>query len=340
MRAWPGRITNLALLVVLTIAFATGTGAVAAGTGRSRWIVIAHGVAGIMVVLLIPWKSRIVRIGLRRSRPSRWTSLLLAALALVALAAGLGYSTGLVRSIAGQWGMWVHIAAALLLVPFLVWHALSRPAQARRTDLSRRTLLRAGALATLAGGIYVAAEGAVRVAGLPGTRRRFTGSYAIGSQVPAAMPVTSWIDDPIPSVDLTTWRLTVVDKGRRRSLSSAELTELPWTRLHATLDCTSGWYAAQDWAGVPLATLLGRVGTGHRSIYVHSISGYGIHFPLSDVDSLLLAFEVGGSALSPGHGFPARLVAPGRRGFWWVKWVDRIELASRPWWAQSSFPLT
>ena len=47
-----------------------------------------------------------------------------------------------------------------------------------------------------------------------------------------------------------------------------------------------------------------------------------------------------GRPLSHGHGFPARLVAPGRRGFWWVKWVTDIEVSDRPWWWQSPFPLT
>ena len=52
--------------------------------------------------------------------------------------------------------------------------------------------------------------------------------------------------------------------------------------------------------------------------------------------------ELSGPAapLSVGHGFPARLVAPGRRGFWWVKWVDRIELQTTPWWWQPPFPVT
>jgi DMSO/TMAO reductase YedYZ molybdopterin-dependent catalytic subunit len=53
-----------------------------------------------------------------------------------------------------------------------------------------------------------------------------------------------------------------------------------------------------------------------------------------------VATRVGGAPLSVGHGFPARLVAPGRRGFWWVKWVDRIELRSTPWWWQPPFPVT
>ena len=35
----------------------------------------------------------------------------------------------------------------------------------------------------------------------------------------------------------------------------------------------------------------------------------------------------------------ARLVAPDRRGFWWVKWVTRIALDDRPWWVQPPYPL-
>ena len=36
---------------------------------------------------------------------------------------------------------------------------------------------------------------------------------------------------------------------------------------------------------------------------------------------------------------PVRLVAPHRRGFWWVKWVAVVELSDLPAWGQSPFPL-
>ena len=53
-------------------------------------------------------------------------------------------------------------------------------------------------------------------------------------------------------------------------------------------------------------------------------------------------FEPDSSILrtAAGHGYPLRLVAPGRRGYWWVKWVDRIELQTTPWWWQPPFPVT
>ncbi len=332
------RRTNVALFAALALAFATGAGAVATGTARGRWIVVAHGVAAVAVVLLIPWKTRIIRYGLRRVRPTRWLSLLLAALAVTALLFGFGYATGLVRSVGGLPGMWLHVAAALALVPLLVWHVVARRARPRRGDLSRRTVLRLGGLAAAAGALYAAADGTVRLAGLPGARRRFTGSYEAGSFQPDAMPTTIWLDDPVPAVDPDRWRLSIVDGAGRYELTLAQLSTSGAT-LPATLDCTSGWYAHQDWTGVPVATLLRDLG-GARSLFVHSVTGYGIRFPVEEVGGLFLATGAGGAPLSAGHGYPLRLVAPDRRGFWWVKWVDRIELQPVPPWWQPPFPVT
>jgi hypothetical protein len=62
---------------------------------RDRWLAAARGVVGVAVVLLVPWRTGIVRRGLCRARRSRWASLLLAVLASVALLSGLGSATGL-----------------------------------------------------------------------------------------------------------------------------------------------------------------------------------------------------------------------------------------------------
>lgn len=331
MRAPPARLTNLTLLAALLVTFATGLGAVATGSEHGRWVVIGHGIAGMAVILLIPWKSRIVQAGLRTARRSRWASLTLAGLTAATLLFGLGYTTGLISEVGGIRGMWLHIAAALVLVPLALWHVLARKARPKKTDLSRRTLLRTGAIGVAAAGLYGTAAAAVHLAQLPGTRRRFTGSY-----LAKGMPVTSWLDDQIPTIDPAQWRLTVVDARGRRELTLQDLTQ-HHVRLRATLDCTSGWYAHEEWTGVPVDALIREVGTA-RSLYVHSVTGYGISLPLEG--GLLLATGVGGAPLTPGHGYPLRLVAQGRRGFWWVKWVDRIELQDTPWWWQPPFPIT
>jgi len=333
-----GRTTNLTLFLVILLAFATGVGAVAAGSPSGRWVAVSHGIVGLAVVLLVPWKGRVVRRGLRRARPSRWLSLLLMVLTVTTLLAGIAHGTGVVRSAGAVTVLWLHVAAALALAPLVLWHAVARPARPRRGDLSRRTVLRLGLLGAAAITLYVTTTAAVAATGLPGARRRFTGSYDTGSFDPAAMPNTIWLDDTAPAVDPDRWRLDVVTDAGGRSLTMADLaaSRVP---LRATLDCTSGWYAEQDWAGVPVSTLLPAVGDA-RSLLVHSATGYQVRFPIGDLDRLLLATHVGGEPLSRGHGYPLRLVAPDRRGFWWVKWVDRIELQDVPAWLQPPFPLT
>ena len=95
------------------------------------------------------------------------------------------------------------------------------------------------------------------------------------------------------------------------------------------LDCTSGWWSEQVWSGVGLLDVLhgaGLPGTATQ-IAVESVTGHRIELPVAELDDALLATHVGGEVLSPGHGYPMRLVVPGRRGYHWVKWVGRIDLA-------------
>jgi DMSO/TMAO reductase YedYZ molybdopterin-dependent catalytic subunit len=88
---------------------------------------------------------------------------------------------------------------------------------------------------------------------------------------------------------------------------------------------------------VPLDVLLGPLDGG--SIVVSSVTGYARRLPAGDVADLVLATHMGGVPLTAGHGGPVRLVAPGRRGFWWVKWVDEVRVEAVPSWVQPPFPL-
>src|SRR5829696_8693814 len=171
------RRTNLALLVVLVAALATGGLAFAAGTGWGRPVVVAHVLAGLAVLVLAPWKSPIVRRGLaRRAGPGRWASVAFGVLVLVAVAAGIAHATGTLVRLGPVSAMQVHVGTALAAVPLLVWHTVARGgARARRTDLTRRALLRAGAVAAAAGLALLAVEGATRLAAPPGARHRLRG---------------------------------------------------------------------------------------------------------------------------------------------------------------------
>lgn len=332
-----GRRTNLALLALLVAAFATGVLAYGIGAGWDRWVVILHGALGLGILLLAPWKSIIARRGLRRRRPGSWASLALSVLVTVTVAFGLLHATGLGLSLGPVTAMQVHVGAAVAAIPLAMWHVLARRVRPRRTDLSRRNLLRAGAVLGGAGLAYGALEGVVHLGSLPGADRRFTGSYRRGSFAPEEMPVTQWLNDPVPVVDPSAWRLVIAADGRERSFEYRELLGFR-DRVRATLDCTGGWYAEQDWEGVWLSRLIPGVGE-HRSVVVRSVTGYPRRFPVRDIPGLLLATRAGDEPLSAGHGFPARIVAPGRRGFWWVKWVRRVEVGDALWWWQWPFPV-
>jgi len=331
-----GRQTNLALLVLLALAFATGWLGFAFDTAPARWSLALHATAGFAILLLLPWKSIVVRRGLRRPRLGRWASLALAGLVLASLLGGFLHSTGL-----PWWGpytaMELHVGAALVALPFAAWHMVARKVRPRRTDLRRRAVLRAGLLGAAAAGGYVASEGVVRLADLAGASRRFTGSYEVGSLDPGAFPVSSWMFDAVPAIPASEWSLRIVTPGSGRRLSYDELRAHD-DRLRAVLDCTGGFWSAQDWAGVYLDRLVGDLGRAW-SIRVVSHTGYDRRFSIDELPRLLVATRLGGLPLSQEHGFPARLVVADRRGFWWVKWVASIELDLLPAWWQSPFPM-
>jgi hypothetical protein len=334
-----GRRTNLGLLVLLLVAGGTGMLAFGVGTpGPAAVVVAVHGAAGLGLLLLVPWKSVVVRRA--RARPAAvrapGPALALAGAVGVTVLTGVLHSAGLRGPVALP-TLTLHVAFAVVSAALLVLHAWGRRQRLRRTDLSRRALLRAGGVAAGAAALWFAEEGVLRATGAPGADRRATGSHERGTDDPAAMPVTQWFTDTVPAT--ADGDVELVAAGRRLRVPVADLDR--GDEVRAVLDCTGGWFAEQDWRGVRLDRLLDRLGElpADGSVDVVSRTGYRRRLPLRDGGSLLLATHCAGRPLSRGHGAPVRLVAPGRRGFWWVKWVARVEVLDAPWWLQPPFPL-
>lgn len=324
---WAVRPVNTALLTLLAITTVSGGLAFAAGTEPAAAALVAvHGAAGLGLLLLAPAKTRIARRGLRRpGRSRRVMSLVFAALVLLAVCSGLLHAISGFRTHVGLLPMQVHVGSAAAAVGLLGAHVWThrRRARIRRIDLDRRVALRGAGLVVGAVALWAVA---------PGRERRVTGSHEVGSGDPRLMPVTQWLFDPVPRIDGPGWRLRV-PAGH---LDLAALVALPQRTERAVLDCTGGWWAEQEWQGVPFAALGLPDGS---SIDVVSVTGYRRRFPMRDAGVLLLATHAAGRRISAGHGGPARLVAPGRRGFWWVKWVVAIEVVDEPWWWQPPFPV-
>ena len=333
MKRW----TNQALLALLGVAFISGWVAFFYNTAPSRASLIVHAVSGYAIVALTPWKAVIAARGIQRRRPGWWASLLFTVLVIASVVAGILHSTGLLLGAGPFSAMEVHVGAALAAIPLAIWHVIARRIPMRAVDVSRRSLLRAGTLAASAGLVYGVGEVAVRVLSLPGSTRRLTGSYEYGSLQPTQLPVTQWLFDAVPSIDPAAWRLTVRAGNAVRHWTYPELLAFD-DRVQATLDCTGGFYSTQDWSGVWLRRLVA-VGKAEASLHVRSLTGYDRRFAVAEIGRLLVATRLGGVPLDPGHGFPVRIVAPDRRGYWWVKWVTVITIDDLPAWWQLPFPM-
>ena len=326
-----GRRVDLALGGLVLLAGLTGVAANTIGVNWPIDLIQVHAAAALAVLLLAPWKVVIARRGLRRplrGRSVKALSLTFAGLVLLTVATGLIHSTGHLERLGPLTLMQIHVGAAVAALVALAGHFATHAVRPRRADADRRAVLRLAGL-----GAGAAAVTALWDTG-PATARRFTGS------VPRDRPlVTSWFNDGVRDVDPGPWRL----RAGTAVLDLAAVLNLPHERFTAVLDCTSGWCSEQEWDGVRLSVLLATAGVpldGRRSVEVRSVTGYARWFGVPALDRVWLVTGMGGRALPPGHGYPARIVAPGRRGFWWVKWVSEIRPSDRPAWAQSVFPLS
>lgn len=329
-----GRRTNLALLALVPLAVVSGLVSNAVGTNVRVDPAAVHGVIALAIVVLAPWKAVIARRGLRRWTTAAWMSLALVALVAATVLSGLVHAAGVGDLVGGLTVMQIHVGAGFLALGLVVAHCRAHPVRPRRRDLDRRAVVRGVGAVVVAALGWLGVRSGLHLAGAPGATRRFTGSHERGSYAPEQMPVTSWFDDAVPIVDPAGWSVRIGG----RALSLRDLSSAPNDDVVAILDCTGGWYARQVWTGVRLDRLL--EAGGHRSVLIRSATGYGRRFPVDDLDRLWLVTHVGGHPLSAGHGAPARIVAPGRRGFWWVKWVVDIQPSGLAWWVQPPFPLT
>jgi len=337
----PPAVVDWCLLGTVVLSVGTGLYSLVVGRRAGAWIFLLHAVAGVWLIGLLAWKFQRVAGRLTGS----WTyetvvSVALATTAVAAVTTGVYWVHGdLVRVFGGTWTLLtLHAALGVTVVPLLCWHLRHRFRLPRRTEVTdRRAVLGVGA--TLAAGAVVwRLQTALNAAfGLAGGTRRFTGSKEDGTDAGNDFPVTSWVaDDPDP-VDVDDWSLTVeglVERDlelSREALAPGESDagdELPTADERALLDCTSGWYSVHDWSGTRVGDVLDAAGVQEGAAWVRftSVTGYRWSLPLDEARAAVLATAVDGDPLSHGHGAPLRLVAPGRRGFQWVKWVERVEV--------------
>jgi DMSO/TMAO reductase YedYZ molybdopterin-dependent catalytic subunit len=210
-------------------------------------------------------------------------------------------------------------------------HQWTRFRPPRRVDFDRRrTTLQYSALLVGGAVTYRGQQLLNSLFGTPGDDRRLTGSKRRDGSGNGSFPATSWVADSPDPVDVGEYELTVdgaVDAPLALSYDDLD----PDRSAEVLLDCTSGWYTEQEWRGIAVADLLSHVDPKGAASHVRfvSVTGYRWSLPIEEAREAMLATHVGGEKLSHGHGRPLRLVAPGRRGFQWVKWVERVEVRTQ-----------
>jgi DMSO/TMAO reductase YedYZ molybdopterin-dependent catalytic subunit len=204
------------------------------------------------------------------------------------------------------------------------------PTGDRSSDLSRRGLL--GAAAAASGFITLTTVGQtfrpLRSLVLFAPRRTDIGSQ--GVPINRAAAEAGVIESASDS------RFTLRVTGAVRQPLTIALRELEGRSRHQAalpIACVEGWSATATWSGIPIRDLLDEAGidpTRRLVVDVRSLEQGGLYATstLDDAQArdrdTLLALELNGQRLDLDHGYPCRLIAPGRPGVQQTKWVNEL----------------
>ena len=200
---------------------------------------------------------------------------------------------------------------------------------ARRTATSRRAFLGTVGVATVGLTAVTAGQsvGLLHVTNLFGPRSQGGSPQQLPvNRTAAGAAVEAAATDPA-------WRLHLAGAASL-ALDRTELSSLPQTAVTLPVACVEGWSVSAHWVGVRVRDLMAAVdaSTAARLRFtslepngVYRVSEMGPEF--AQHPTTLVALQLNGQTLNLDHGYPARLIAPGRPGVLQTKWLSRIEVA-------------
>jgi DMSO/TMAO reductase YedYZ molybdopterin-dependent catalytic subunit len=144
-----------------------------------------------------------------------------------------------------------------------------------------------------------------------------------------------------PKVDASTWALSIKNRGVEiASIDYATLTRLPAREKEHTLECIAagpGFLAISNaiWTGLPLPEVFHaahvQVSPGTIEMVFRSVDDYSTSIPAADLlKPVWLVWLMNGVALPTEHGYPVRLLVPGRYGMKNPKWITSIDFVDEP----------
>ena len=161
---------------------------------------------------------------------------------------------------------------------------------------------------------------------------------------PARLPPGQYLTEKWPVLhagdvprypDLATWTFRVSGEVESElELSWDELNALPRSSNVQDIHCVTRWSRFDtSFEGVHWSELakLARPKPTARFVIAHAEAGFTSNVPLSflEAPNALLATSAEGEPLAPEHGYPLRLVIPGKYFWKSAKWLRGIELSSR-----------
>ena len=144
-----------------------------------------------------------------------------------------------------------------------------------------------------------------------------------------------------PPVDSATWTLTFLDRGTQvGQINLAWLAAQSAREKEHTLECISagtGNPAISNaiWTGLPLREIFTKLGiqvpAQTKWLKGTAADNYTTAIPLSDLDRpVWLVWLMNGEPLPSAHGFPVRMLTPGRYGMKGPKWLTQLEFIDQP----------
>jgi len=138
----------------------------------------------------------------------------------------------------------------------------------------------------------------------------------------------------VPHVDLARWNFKVwgeVDSPL--TLTWSELSDLPTVEVTQDIHCVTRWSRFDArFSGVAWSTIRELVAPhpSARFAIAHSEHDYTANVPASflDLEGAMLATHADGEPLSLEHGWPMRLIVPGKYFWKSAKWLRGIELSA------------
>lgn len=143
---------------------------------------------------------------------------------------------------------------------------------------------------------------------------------------------------PVPTFDMSTWRLTVggeTSDAGMQSFTWDDIAAMPTREVTGPVTCgESGCGAVGRWRGVPAAEIVRQVPPARGADHVLAAAAYGFTSSLRVCDLMaedtLLALWLDDEPLPPEHGGPLRLFAPHLFGWKSVKWLLDLSYRTTP----------